>query len=116
MVQVRLEDTEQFDFGGLLIRDLTAGQSLSASVAHIDVPAGTIHPKAKSTRSDKYYVCICGSVEFKLGDREVKLAASDLLAIPANEWFEYRNDSGESAHMVLFHVPPFDLDCEVFAE
>ena len=116
MIQLRTADSEPFDFGGLLIRDLTADQSLSASVAHIDIPAGIEHPKAMSTKSDKYYVCTGGTVLFACDGREVRLTASDLLVIPANEWFQYRNDSGECTHVVLFHVPPFALDCEVFAE
>ena len=116
MKHFKRDESEQFDFGGLLITDLTAGASLSASVAQIEVPQGATHPRAKSTRSDKYYLCTSGSVAFTSEEHQVRLTSPELLVIPANEWFEYRNETNETARMLLFHVPPFDLDCEVFDE
>ena len=114
MLHIRPAQLEPFDFGGLLITDLTAGASLSASVAQIDIPPGAVHPRAKSTKSDKYYFCTSGSVEFTCEGQETNLLSPGLLVIPANEWFEYRNESNETACLLLVHVPPFDLSCEVF--
>ena len=44
------------DFDGLRIFDYTAGQSLDASVAMIEVAPGAHHAEAWSRRSNKYYV------------------------------------------------------------
>ena len=115
MLHVKPDEVEQFDFGGLLITDFTAGTSLSASLAQIEVPPGAVHAKAKSTKCDKYYFCTAGSVVFTCEGQQVQLVASSLLVIPANEWFEYRNETSETARLLLVHVPPFDLDTEVFA-
>ena len=116
MIQKSIGDIEQFDFGGILIKDFTADENLSASLAYIEIPPGIGHPRAQSTKSDKYYFCTSGSAMFRCGNREVQLNASGLLVIQANEWFEYWNDSRELARLLLFHVPPFDLNYEVFAE
>lgn len=116
MFFVNSTDVDQFDFGGLLISDFTAGSGLSASVAQVVVPPGAAHPKAKSLKSDKYYLCNSGSVDFICEGTEVRVVPSTLLVIPANEWFEYRNDTSETAELLLIHVPPFDLNSEVFGE
>ncbi len=116
MLHVELADVDRIDFGGLAIADLTAGMSLSASIAQIEVPPGAAHIKAKSTKSDKYYLCTEGTVAFNCQGKQVLLVAPSLLVIPANEWFEYTNDSNETARLTLVHVPPFDLDAEVFAD
>ena len=116
MLHVKPDEVEQFDFGGLLILDFTAGTSLSASLAHIEVPPGAVHAKAKSTKCDKYYFCTGGSVAFTGEGLQVQLASSNLLVIPANEWFEYTNATSDTARLLLVHVPPFDPDAEVFAD
>ncbi len=116
MLHVKRDEVEQFDFGGLLIKDLTAGTTLSASLAQIEVPPGAVHARAKSTKSGKYYFCTHGSVAFTGEGQQVQLVASNLLAIPANEWFEYTNETSDAARLLLVHVPPFDPDAEVFAD
>ena len=116
MLHVELADVERINFGGLLIADLTAGMSLSASIAQIVVPPGAAHARAKSTKCDKYYVCTDGAISFVCQGRHVHLVAPSLLVIPANEWFEYTNPSIEPARLTLVHVPPFDLRAEVIAD
>ena len=83
-----------FRFGGLRIKDLTTRSQSSASVAYVEVAPGVAHATAKSTRSDKYYVCIAGRVVFEVNEQRVELAPLDLLV----------------------HVPPFDPEGEVFQE
>jgi len=60
-VIIRMGEVVPFDFGGLGIRDYTAGQQLSSSFALISVPPGAAHPEAVSLRSDKYYFVVSGS-------------------------------------------------------
>ena len=44
------------------------------------------------------------------------LGTKDLLFIPKNEWFDYRNDQEETARLLLMHIPPFEIEAEEFAE
>ena len=111
---VRPRDVTPFEFGGLLIRDLTSESLDSASLAQINLAPGIAHPRAKSVRSDKLYVCIEGTVAFSTDSGSVRLEPMDLLVIRKNEWFEYRNGSGEPAVLLLVHAPSFELESEVF--
>jgi len=102
------------DFHELVISDYTAGCDVAASLAVIDVAPGASHPRARSTRSQKIYLGLRGTVDFTLESEGVDfaIAANDLLVIEPNEWFSYRNNHDELAQMVLVHVPPFTLDDE----
>ena len=102
-----------FDFHGLKITDFGPPQSDSASLAVIDVPPGAKHPKARSTKSDKFYFCLEGPVSFVVEKQEVSLQTSDLLVISKGEWFSYSNPADKQAKLLLVHVPPFDLNAEV---
>ena len=44
------------------------------------------------------------------------LVNQDLLLIPKNEWFDYRNDQAETARLLLIHIPSFEIEAEEFAE
>ncbi|MCY4438577.1 MAG: cupin domain-containing protein [Chloroflexi bacterium] len=105
-----------FDFDGLSIRELTPRSLQSASIATIDVPPGARHRTARSSSSEKLYVCLEGPLSFVVRDREIELGTLDVLHIPMNEWFSYYNESGNPARLLLIHVPPFDLDSEEFLE
>ena len=113
---VRSSNVTPFDFGGLQIRDLTAKSLDSASIAQIHVAPGAEHPKAKSVRSDKLYVCLEGTVAFASDSGNVQLEPSDLLVIRKNEWFQYQNRSDNPATLLLIHAPSFDLESEVFQQ
>ena len=115
MLHIEPDEVEKLDFQGLQVADFTAGFSLSASVAEINVPPGVSHAKALSTKCDKYYFCIEGSVAFTVEGQPAHLDSQGLLAIPAKAWFEYTNVTSEAARLLLVHVPPFDLEAEVFA-
>ena len=110
------KDALPFDFDGLSIRELTPASLQTASIATIDVPAGARHRTARSSRSDKLYVCLEGLVSFVVQDRETTLGELDVLHIAANEWFSYSNESGKPARLLLVHVPSFDLSSEEFLE
>ena len=116
MIYSRLQNVTPIDFMGLLIRDPALESMPSASVAHIEVAPGVSHPRAKSTMSDKLYICIDGSLAFTVAGRRVEVEPTDLLVIQTNEWFEYENVGTKIATILLIHVPPFDLESEVFFE
>ena len=46
----------------------------------------------------------------------VPLEPMDLLVVRKNEWFEYHNESTRTAILLLVHVPPFDLESEIFVD
>ena len=104
------------DFDGLRILDYTAAQRLGASLAVIEVPPGGRHPEAWSKRSDKYYLVIRGALRFVLERRSMSLAVGDFCFVKQGERFSYSNDEAESAALVLFHCPSFDIGAEVFVE
>ena len=111
---VRMGEVAPFDFGGLAIRDYTAGQPVSSSFALISVPSGSAHPEALSLRSDKYYFVVTGSVEFVDGGKASVLSAGDFCLVPQGQRFSYRNVSDTTASLCLIHTPCFDSDAEVF--
>jgi len=116
MFHVRHAEISPFDFHGLQITDLTPLDFTAASVAQITVAPGVAHATARSSRSDKLYVCTKGWVEFAVVNIPVTLKMGDLLVIPKNTWFSYRNATGNEARLLLVHVPGFDLDAEEFRD
>jgi mannose-6-phosphate isomerase-like protein (cupin superfamily) len=102
------------DFEGLNILDYTAELSESSSFAVISVPPGARHGLSWSKRSDKYYYVIEGRLQFELEGRVRTLASGDFCIVHQGEKFDYRNESGAPAEIVLVHTPSFDLESEVF--
>ena len=113
---VRQADIIPFDFYGLEIRDYTARQEGSSSVAEIIVPGGASHPEAWSKRSDKYYYLISGQISFQIDGDPITLHAGDLCVIKQGRHFSYTNNSPKPAKMILIHTPSFDLESEVIME
>ena len=113
MDYAKLKNVTPVDFMGLAIRDPAPASLTSASVALIDVPPGTSHPRAKSTRSDKLYVCVSGSLVFLVEDVRIEVGPLDLVVVARDEWFGYENPGEHAARLLLVHVPPFDLENEV---
>ena len=116
LVRAEHDSAVPFYFDGLGIRELTPTSLKSASIATIDVPPGARHRTARSSRSEKLYVCLDGPLTFVVKDREIALDPLDVLHIPMREWFSYYNESGKPAKLLLIHIPPFDLDSEEFLE
>ena len=102
------------DFDGLRIFDYTAGQSLSSSVAAIEVPPGGRHGEAWSRRSDKYYLVSSGEIAFVLDGEPQVLKAGDFCFVRRGRRFSYANTRTEPATLVLVHTPSFNLSDEVF--
>lgn len=102
------------DLDGLRIFDYTAGHSLDASVATVEVAPGARHAEAWSRRSDKYYVVSSGQVRFVLDGEPHKMKAGDFCFVGKGRRFSYSNESTEPATLVLVHTPRFDLREEVF--
>ncbi len=55
-------------------------------------------------------------MSFRVEGEDVALENKDLLLIPKNEWFDYRNENAEAARLLLLHIPPFEIEAEEFAE
>ena len=82
----------------------------------IEVPPGATHARSWSRRSDKYYLVTRGAISFSLDDQRFELAAGDFCLVRQGQRFDYRNQAGELATLVLVHTPSFELDAEVFEE
>jgi mannose-6-phosphate isomerase-like protein (cupin superfamily) len=104
---------EPFDFGGLAIRDDTAGRDLRTSWARIDVPPRAGHPEAWSTRSDKLYCVVEGTVRVRVEGTPLDLGAGDLCVIPRGTRFASENATDEPAVLLLAHTPPFRAEDEI---
>lgn len=104
------------DFHGLRIFDYTAGQSLSSSVALIEVAPGARHAEAWSHRSDKYYLVTSGELAFVLDGEARALRAGDFCFVRRGRRFSYANQTAALATLVLTHTPSFDLQDEVFVD
>jgi mannose-6-phosphate isomerase-like protein (cupin superfamily) len=115
-VKIDRTSVESIDFKGLEIKDYTAGLNISSSIAEITVPPGTIHPRTYSEKSDKYYYMVTGILQFTVEDESCRLASGDVCIISKNKRFSYRNDSPNTAKVILIHTPPFDLESEVFED
>jgi mannose-6-phosphate isomerase-like protein (cupin superfamily) len=103
-------------FDGLTVYDYTAGQPLASSVAVVEVPPGAKHAEAWSRRSDKYYLCTEGEVEFVLDGDTFTLARGDFCVVQRGRHFSYSNRRSALATLVLVHTPSFQLSDEVFVE
>ena len=114
MDYAKLRNVTPVDFMGLAIRDPAPASLTSASIALIDVPPRVSHPRAKSAESDKLYVCISGALAFTVDGARIEMEPADLLVVPKGEWFEYENQGDAAATLLLVHVPPFNLESEMF--
>ncbi len=114
MSHIVYRNVTPFNFMGLQIRELTPDGLVSASVAEVEIAPGAKHETARSTRSDKLYVCIEGGISFRIEGRDIKLAPRDLLLIRRGEWFNYHNESDTVSRVILIHIPPFDPESEEF--
>lgn len=111
---VKQNFSEAFDFNGLTIKDYTAGLTESSSFAVIEAAPGVHHGLSWSKRSDKYYYIAAGSLSFHLEGRDYEFTAGDFCIVHKGERFDYRNNSGKPAVIILVHTPNFILEEEVF--
>lgn len=105
------------EWEGLTIRDLTvADDGWQASFIEIDVPAGAVHPPARSTRCETFYYCQDGELRYGVAGSEFVVKAGDLVEIKPNEWYWYRNDTEKPVRLLSFNVPPFDPSAVEYKE
>ena len=110
---VRRDSVEPIPFEGLEVYDYTAGLDGRSSMARIEVPPGARHPEAYSTRSEKLYLVIGGSLRFWVAGKLADLGTGDFCHVPQGERFSYENATSRPATVVLVHTPSFDLEAEV---
>jgi mannose-6-phosphate isomerase-like protein (cupin superfamily) len=115
-MKISKDSVGQIDFEGLQIVDYTSGRDITSSLAEITVPPGVKHRKAYSDRSDKYYYIVSGHIQFNVDGELYYLHQGDVCVILKGQRFSYKNDSGESAKLILVHTPSFNLEFEVFEE
>ena len=116
MHHVRNAEMPVNDWRGLAVRDLTPpGSGWQASFIEIDVPAGAIHPLARSRKCETFYYCDSGELEFEVNEQHFQVTPGDLVEIKANEWYGYRGGS-EPARLLSFNVPPFDASATEYKE
>ncbi|TFG62612.1 MAG: cupin domain-containing protein [Spirochaetales bacterium] len=111
---IKQDVSEAFDFNGLSIRDYTAGLDEKSSFAVIEVSPGVRHGLSRSNRSDKYYYVNAGRLTFQIEGRDYEFTKGDFCIIHQGETFDYSNDSGVSATLILVHTPNFILSEESF--
>jgi mannose-6-phosphate isomerase-like protein (cupin superfamily) len=111
---IRRTSATELDFDGLQIMDYTADLASSSSLAHICVPPGAHHALSWSTRSDKYYYLVSGTLHFWLDTEQTTLQAGDVCLVPQGQRFRYENRSRDPVELLLFHTPSFELGAEVF--
>jgi mannose-6-phosphate isomerase-like protein (cupin superfamily) len=93
---------------GMTIRDLTPeGVTWGASFIEIDVPAGCVHPLARSSSCESFYYCERGQFEFVVANNSFHMGTGDLIEVKANEWYGYSNKTSEPARLLNFDVPPY---------
>ena len=115
-MKTEYKSIDAIDFEGLEIRDFTAGNKLSSSVAEIVVPPGAKHRTAWSKRSDKYYYVIEGGLSFVLENQAFALEAGDCCFVLKGKRFSYQNGNSRPAKLLLVHTPNFKLSEEVFED
>jgi len=115
-MKIERETLVPIEFEGLEIRDYTAQEGESSSIAEIIVPAGARHKRAWSKRSDKYYYVVNGKISFIVDEQLLELSAGDVCFIRRRRRFSYENTTDAVAKLVLVHTPSFELNEEVFEE
>ncbi len=110
------EKSHKIDFEGIRIYDYTFNVEISSSFAFLEVPPGVKHKTAYSKRSNKYYFVISGKLDIFFNGEEHKLKKNDFWYVRKGTKFSYTNKSSETAVIILFHNPKFNLEAEVFVD
>ena len=111
---IRHEAISPIEFDKLRIVDYTSEKDISSSFAEITVPVGVSHRLSWSTRSDKYYYVVRGSLSFTIDGNSNTLSSGDVCIVPKGKRFSYTNTGSNEALLILVHTPNFKLECERF--
>lgn len=111
---VRRDNLRTKGWEGLEVMDYTEGGSFNSSLAAVTVPPGGRHSEAWSSRSEKFYLVVHGSVNFLVERESQLLGVGDLCIVRKGQTFSYINDTSEPARLILIHTPMFDLADEHF--
>lgn len=94
---------------GITITDLTPPDSIwQGSLVEVDVPAGTLHPLARSTKCETFYYCDRGELDFEVEADRFHVKTGDLVVIEPGQWYRYHNASGGPVRLLSFNIPPYD--------
>lgn len=94
---------------GITITELTPPDSTwQGSIVQVDVPAGTRHPLARSTKCESYYYCDHGELDFEIEPDLFHVSAGDLVVIQPGQWYSYHNTSVSPVRLLSFNIPPYD--------
>ena len=101
----RYADAESFQFGNLVVRDMTPSLFDVATFTEIEVPIGADNPPYAAESKDKVYVGVTGHIEFEIGDEARRLGPGDVLVIHAGEQFSYHNGGYAPGRLFVIQVP-----------
>ena len=104
------------DFGSLRVLDYTVDVDSNSSMAVVNVPPGSRHREAYSTRCEKYYFIAKGEVEFAIDGVYETLQEGDGCLVRVGQRFQYKNVSDGEASLLVVHTPRFDSKAEIFTE
>ena len=105
---VKRQTTGNTGIKGLNQRKLTSENNPPAMVLEVEVsPAGS-HPRTQSIKSDRFYVCLEGTVLFQVQDKPVRIQKYDAIYLKREEWYSYTNDSNAVARVLLVQIPLVD--------
>lgn len=109
---IRREKIGSSDLDGVTMRDYGSVAAGGASVAVVEVPPKGGHLWGYSSRCDKVYFMVEGSLRFDVDGRAYTAEAGDLVVVPKGRVFQYFDWEGNPARMLVVHVPAFDPEGE----
>ncbi len=102
----RYRDSESFEFGHLVIRDMTPPAFDVATFSEVEVPIGADNPPYAAPAKDKVYIGAAGEIEFDIDGESVRLRRGDVLVIRQGEKYSYHNGGYEMGRLFLMQLPP----------
>ena len=101
----RYADAASFQFGNLVVRDMTPSLFDVATFTEIEVPIGADNPPYAAETSDKVYIGVTGEIEFTIRDEVRRIGPGDVLVIHAGESFRYHNGGYAPGRLFVIQVP-----------
>ena len=101
----RYVDAESFQFGNLVVRDMTPSMFDVATFTDVEVPIGADNPPYATEVNEKVYVGVTGIIEFAIGDEAVRVGPGDVLVVHAGEEFRYHNGGYAPGRLFVIQVP-----------